>query len=311
MSDTTGGEVILTPTVGAEFQGTTLPSGWSTGAWNAGGTATVGSGSVVIDGSWIRSNGLVGAGRAIEFVGTFNGATFQNAGFGLDLNGTASESWAMFGVNGTAGTLQARTLTAGGAITDVPLGAQYIGSAHLFRIEWDTAVRFYIDGTLVHTAATVSGTMRPIASDFNTGGGGLTIDWMRMTPYASPGTFTSRVLDAGASANWGTLSYVADASRQAPPSACPFDTGTRRRPTGPGAPSRRSRTAAAVGGNSRYIQYQAAFSTTAPDLTASLSSVSIGYVAGIGQHPSEHQLTDPRVGGHQRQRRHQRDGDVR
>ena len=310
MSDTTGGEVILTPTVGAEFQGTSLPAGWSTGAWNAGGTATVGSGSVVIDGSWIRSDGLVGAGRAIEFVGTFNGATFQNAGFGLDLNGTASESWAMFGVNGTAGTLQARTLTAGGAITDVPLGAQYIGSAHLFRIEWDTAVRFYIDGTLVHTAATVSGTMRPIASDFNTGGGGLTIDWMRMTPYASPGTFTSRVLDAGASANWGTLSYVADI-----PSGTAVGLSVRHgnTPTPDGTWSAFAPVAngGAVGGNSRYIQYQAAFSTTAPDLTASLSSVSIGYVAGSDNTPPSISSRTPASGATERRRRHQRDGHVR
>ena len=80
---------------------------------------------------------------------------------------TAAESWAMFGTNATAGTLQARTLDSGGSVVDFPLGSQYIGTQHPFRIEWDTtSVRFYIDGTLVHTAATVGGTMRPIASDF-------------------------------------------------------------------------------------------------------------------------------------------------
>ena len=43
-----------------------------------------------------------------------------------------------------------------GSIVDVALGSQYIGSPHRFRVEWDTSVRFYIDGNLVHTAATVS-----------------------------------------------------------------------------------------------------------------------------------------------------------
>ena len=165
---------------------------------------------MTVDGAWTRADTLVPSGRAIEFVGTFSGASFQNAGFGVELDGSG-ESWAMFGTNASAGTLQARTLETGGSPVDVALGAQYIGSPHRFRIEWDTAVRFYIDGTLVHTATTVGGTMRPIASDYNTGGGALTIDWMRMTPYASPGTFLSRIHSAGSpAADWGALSYVAD-----------------------------------------------------------------------------------------------------
>ena len=81
----------------------------------------------------------------------------------------------MFGTNQTTGTLQARTRNAGGSVVDVALGSQYIGSEHVFRIEWDTAVRFYVDGALVHTAATVSGSMRPLASDYTAGGGGLVL----------------------------------------------------------------------------------------------------------------------------------------
>ena len=42
--------------------------------------------------------------------------------------------------------------------------------------------------------------MRPLASDRTNGGGNLVLDWMRMTPYAASGTFTSRVLDAGSAA---------------------------------------------------------------------------------------------------------------
>ena len=96
-------------------------------------------------------------------------------------------------------------------------------------------VRFYIDGTLVHTAHhAIGGTMRPIASDFDTGGGALSIDWMRMTPYASPGTFLSRIHDAGGpAADWGALSYVADVpsgdharARRSGPATTPTPDGT-------------------------------------------------------------------------------------
>ena len=145
VSNTGGGEVILAPAVGTEFDGPGIPAGWTTGSWTGG--ATTVDGEATVDGSWIRADGLVGAGRAVEFTATFSGDTFQNAGFGVTLD-SASEPWAMFGTNATPGVLQAR-VNSGGAIVDVPLGAQYIGSEHTYRIEWDaTAVRFYIDGVL-------------------------------------------------------------------------------------------------------------------------------------------------------------------
>ncbi len=129
-----GGEVILAPAVGTEFDGPGIPAGWTTGSWTGG--ATTVDGEATVDGSWIRANGLVGAGRAIEFTGTFSGDAFQNAGFGVTLE-SASEPWAMFGTNATPGVLQAR-VNSGGAVVDAPLGAQYIGSEHTYRIEWDT-----------------------------------------------------------------------------------------------------------------------------------------------------------------------------
>src|SRR5262249_18584178 len=48
---TADGEVILAPAGGSEFFGSSLPADWSTTAWNAGGTATVGGGSLFVDGS--------------------------------------------------------------------------------------------------------------------------------------------------------------------------------------------------------------------------------------------------------------------
>jgi hypothetical protein len=179
VANSAGGEVMLAPLVGAEFEGTGVPAGWATGAWT-GGTTTFPGGTASVDGSWLRTTASGGSGRAVEFSATFSGAAYQNAGFGDTLGG-ASESWAMFGTNQATGVLQARTRNAGGAIADVALGSQYIGSEHVFRIEWDTIVRFYVDGALVHSAATVGGSMRPLASDYNTGGGGIVLRWMRLT----------------------------------------------------------------------------------------------------------------------------------
>ncbi|MGZ4723657.1 MAG: Ig-like domain-containing protein, partial [Ilumatobacteraceae bacterium] len=278
VSDTTGGEVILAPAVGAEFQGPGIPPAWSTGPWT-GGTSTVANGRATVDGSWIRADDLVGTGRAIEFSGTFSGNAFQNAGFGVTLEDT-NDSWAMFGTNTTPGTLRARTLVGGGTPDDFELGSQYIGSKHLFRIEWDsTAVRFYIDGTLVHTAATVSGTMRPIASDYQSGDGALSIDWMRMTPYASAGTFLSRIHDAGSSAAWGAISYDANVP-SGTTLALSVRTGSTPTPDGAWTAFSPVTQGQVIGGSSRYLQYRAQ-ATSAGSVTPTLSSVTIPYSATI------------------------------
>ena len=145
VANSAGGEVILAPLVGAEFEGSGLPAEWVTGSWTGGAAS--------FRGALRRSTGpgcapprRAGSGRAVEFAGTFSGASFQSAGFAVTLAG-ASESWAMFGTNAATGVLQARTRNAGGAVVDVALGSQFIGSEHVFRIEWDSAVRFYIDGS--------------------------------------------------------------------------------------------------------------------------------------------------------------------
>ena len=83
-------------------------------------------------------------------------ATFQHVGFTENFN----SAWAMFSTRGSTSQLYARTNTGGGP-ADTPVGApgQYVGSPHLYRIEWDAGqVQFYIDGDLVHTASATFGT---------------------------------------------------------------------------------------------------------------------------------------------------------
>ena len=121
LADESGGEVILAPTVGAEFGGSSLPAGWSAGSWEGGGSSTVAAGKLTVNGWWARADLLGAAPRAVEFVATFSGDTFQNAGLGQTL-AVGSETWAMFGTAGTAGVLNAR-INAAGTITDTPLAA--------------------------------------------------------------------------------------------------------------------------------------------------------------------------------------------
>ena len=118
VSNTFDGEVILAPTVGAEFDG--LPSGWTSTPWATGGTSTVAGGNVVVDGARAATDLYYAADRSIEFYGTFSAGTFQHVGFGQLLASVAGESWAMFGTYNTSNILYARTNN-NGATIDNPI----------------------------------------------------------------------------------------------------------------------------------------------------------------------------------------------
>lgn len=56
---------------------------------------------------------------------------------------------------------------------------------------------------------TVTGNMVVQISDYPASGAALTVDWIRATPFAASGTFTSRVFDAGAARNWDLVNWNA------------------------------------------------------------------------------------------------------
>ena len=172
-------------------------------------------------------------------------------------------------------------------IQDTPIGApnQYVGSQHLYRIQWDaTQVQYYVDGTLVHTqAATFTQNLNVATSDFNVGGPELSVDWLHLSPYPASGTFDSRVFDAGPgqSVAWGALSWN---------SATPSGTGiamsvrTGNTPTPDLTWSAFTPIASSgddIPGNSRYVQYRAALSTTDPNLTPTLNDVTVNGAGNI------------------------------
>jgi hypothetical protein len=267
------GEVILAPTVGAEFSGSSLPSGWSSTLWSNGlpGGSTVASGVIVVDDALAATNAFFAPGRSLEFVANFS-AQNQHAGFANDFN---TGQWAIFSTGATGDQLYARSLV--GSQTNTALGASYLNGYHRYRIDWSaTGATYYIDGVQVAShAVSFSDNLRPAASDSNPSGS-LAIDWLRMSPYAAPGTFTSRVLDAGAAATWLTLDYTSTGPAGTGQS---LDLRTGDTPTPDGSWSTFVPVAngADIPGVSRYVQYRASLMSTDPNATPGLQSVSIGY----------------------------------
>jgi hypothetical protein len=266
------GEVILAPTVGTEFSGTSLPAGWFSTPWSSGGTAGVSGGLLTVDGANAGTSARYGPGRSLEVTATFSGATFQTVGFGVDFNATP---WAAFGTS-SGGGLYAETNN-GTASSNLLIPGNWFGSPHDFRIDWtSSAVNYSIDGVLVASSPLViTGSMRPLASDLTPGGGVVTVDWMHLTPYAASGTYTSRVFDAGQLVTWTLFNdsivtppntSIALAVRMGN-TAAPDGTWTDFIPvSGPGA---------IIGGASRYLQYQAVLTTTNPGQTPVLQFVAL------------------------------------
>ena len=199
LSETTGGEVTLAPTVGTEFSGAALATGWTTSVITTGGGSTVANGSVTVDGASVLAPNTYSAGHTLEFVARFSGEPNQNVGFGL--TSALIPPFAMFGVK-SDGLFYARSVAPGQAFETAIPGSWFTAS-HRFRIDWNaTTVAFWIDGTLrvTHTIQFKGSTasMKPAITDQSTGGGAVSVDWMRMTAYAASGTYTSPIYDAGA-----------------------------------------------------------------------------------------------------------------
>ena len=284
------GELVLAPSLGDEFSGSSLSSNWSTSVWTSG-IANVGGGRLTVSGALVASCVLSGgtcsnnltAGHSLEFVATFTGDLYQHAGFGQTFNAPSGtvEPFAIFSTvdaNGanTDGSLFART-NDGANETVTSLGQGLLGAPHRFRIDWNAGnVSYWVDGipalaapayttNVVHPA--VVGPMRVIAaSEYRGLSGTVSVDWTRLTPYSASGTFTSRVFDAGVKTSWQSLTSVVN------PSA---GTVVIRVRTSNDGSTWTGFAPFAAGLQSRYIQYQATLTTSDPNLTPQIDDVMI------------------------------------
>ena len=276
ITDTSGGELQLAPAAGSEFSGTTLPTGWTSSIWASGGSVSVAGGKMSVGAAEANTTALYNPGRSLEFTATFSGGAYQHIGFATDLN---SPPWAIFSTK-TGGALWARTAVSASSIQETQIPGSWLGTPHRFRIDWNaTSVVYWIDGVQVasHTISPAV-QMRPIASDFNSTAGSVVLDWMRMTPYASPGTFTSRVLDSAQASTWGAATWNA-ATPTGTSLQVSVRTGNTATPDGTwSAFAPLASSGASVGGpTARYLQYRVVLSTTDPSQTPSLTDITFAF----------------------------------
>ncbi len=202
-----GGAVSLaTATDRLDFDSSTLAPGWAARGtpWSAGGSATVADGALTVDGTAVY--GPSARYGAVEARATFGTGTFENIGLTGDTD--FNDPWFTFGMSSPADQVYARAFDG----VTVGLGAGLLNSPHTYRLEWSpTVVRWYVDGTLVHTEDVApAGPLMPAVSDYNTGDGPVAVDRLQTERYADDGSFTARVLDAGRSSTWGAVTRDAD-----------------------------------------------------------------------------------------------------
>jgi hypothetical protein len=278
VAQTGDGEVSLAPAAGSEFSGTSLPSGWTRTSVNLllPGTATVSGGSVAVDGSYVRTNTTYSAGRSLEFVGTFDAAAAnQSVGLGATLN----ESPLMAFSTRTGGALWATTRGAGGTQNNTSLGTTFLGGPHRFRIDWTTtSVVFSVDGTVVATQAVgITTAQRMVIRDDTRGGPAVSVDWMRLSPYASSGTFTSRVFDGGKTVTWDQASWNATVPTGTTLTLS-VRTGNTASPDGSwSAFAPVASSGAPLNATARYAQYRLGLGQTTPAATPTVADVSLRY----------------------------------
>jgi hypothetical protein len=266
------GAVILQPAVNEEFPGPALPAGWTQGDWT-GGTTTFSGGQVIVNGTHIATNASYPPGTSIEFEATFRAGPFQNVGFSVDFN--FNSPWATIGTGSAGNGVYARSSSG----SDISLGAGLLGSTHRYRIVWNTNdFQFYVDDSATPAATiafAVGSNMVVQISDFPNDGAALDVNWMRFSPYAGTGSFTSRVHDAGQVSLWNNASWT-----ESLPAGTSLQIFQRQgnTPVPDGSWSAFSLIAsngANVGGTSRYIQYRADLATTDPARTPVLRDLEI------------------------------------
>ncbi len=285
------GAVRLPLVIDEDFSGTAFPSAWTSNIWSGSALPTVGNSLLSVNGNQAYTSAVYTAGHTLQFRATFDAHTYESVGFAGGNPPLNSPPWLQFGTGTTGTQLYARILasggTAGGGDDMIPLGAAYLGTPHTYRIDWKTnGLEFFIDGvSVVSRSTTFNESMHVVASDYTSDANSVTVDWIQLTPYATPCTFTSRVFDTGQSVNWGTLAWTGTTpsgttlslSYHIGNTSTPNDTWTSFIPV--------TSSGDALAGNSRYIQYRAALETSDSTRTPALQDVTITYALGSDSTP--------------------------
>jgi len=272
------GEVVLTPSVVADFGGDAVPDGWSVTPWVAGGTGTLEDGMLVLDGAKVGCDALLQSPRSLDIRATFATRPDQHAGFGTNF---VDVPWVMFSTK-WGRRLYGRTHLLN--LEDTKLAGDWLGAPHVFRIDWNVLdIVFSIDGQrCVQLMVPVPGHMRALAANQRLGREPLRVEWVRISPYAPTGRFTSRLFDAGATVQWGAAAWQADVPERTT-LAVSVRTGQAPGPDGAWSAWRpMAASGATVGSRSRYLQYRADLATADPARTPVLRRVDLRYASASG-----------------------------
>ena len=244
---TAGGELALAPAGGSEFLQPQLPGSMSASPVAAGGSWQVMAGELRADGARVQ---LRQGGGSLSFAATFDPQSAQSVGWG---SGSAGPSAV---IATRSGGLAAVTTAADGRVAVAALPAGLAGARHQFRIDrTGSAVTYRVDGAVVARHQLAAGTLTPVVEDSRADGIPLAVDWIRLAPAVGRGTFTSRVLDAQQMVTWGSASVRAD--RPAGTAlTLRVRTGSTATPDATWTGWRTVPATGAVGGSSRYLQYQ-------------------------------------------------------
>lgn len=150
----------------------------------------------------------------------------------------------------------------------------HVGPGRRLRFRRDESAREHTE------SVAITGDMRPLASDFNARGPVLGVDHMTLSPYATTGTFLSRIHDASSPADWGSLAYDADIPDgttlalevRTGESAVLDDSWTQFAPVAQGAD---------IPTDGRYLQYRVSLSTSDVGVTPVLLSVNLPNTPGV------------------------------
>ena len=271
------GEVVLTPHLVGDFTGDALPEGWVVEPWVPGGAGTLGGGVLTLDGAKVGCVPLLQSPRSLEVSAVFAARPDQTIGFGTNF---VDVPWVMFSTK-WGRRLYGRTHLL--SLEDKKMSPEWFGAAHRFRIDWNVLdIVFSVDGARqAHLMIPIPGYMRAIASNQRLGTEPLRVEWMRLSPYAPAGRFTSRVFDAGVVATWHDLTWEADVP-DGTNLAQEVRTGDVDRPGRGWTPWRPlSRSGDDIAATARFLQYRASLATSHPAWTPALRRVTARYSAGV------------------------------
>jgi len=274
------GDVTLAPAAAQEFTGTAVPSTWSSTSLATGSSVAVANSVATVSGRLFRTTATYSTSRELNAVATLSAVNGQwlgvtDAGFS-----GSSGRWAAFRTTSTGGLVaETRNGSVASTVT-TNLSAALLGAPHQYEVDWTlTQTIFKVDGVVVATQSVgILFSMYAAAQDATVDASPLLLDSAWISPYATTGTFTSAVVDAGATVDWRNLTATTTI-----PSGTTITYQVRTGPSATaGGTGWSGYTTVAAGtdipGTTRYLQYRATLTTNSSRNTIPvLSAIQLGY----------------------------------